>query len=438
MRRLVWLLVLGTLAALPASATAVVYGIGDSPGAFARCPNVAGPGGCSQSAMRGFFGQPTFRELASPASRHQLTEVRIFVDYDAIEDYDGSTTAPGCALSRVAQQAWRDGAGRTHAAAQSWNDLRAELIAARIDGLTPVVAIAGYASPNAIPPWDRPFPDPTTTTGYWEYYCGVQGVLNAVSKLPAAVRPHIWEAVNEPDAFATFDGDESSTVESCASGSTNVVAGAGKAACAYVLAAGLIHQFAGHAGDTVIAGVFTHPSTDYLAPYARMLATQLPGAQFPATWSVHDYADVTRALHDTALPELASFDQALAAITGGAAHDLWITESGTLLTDRAVADDCPAAGVDDAGTLGACVNGHPARQLSSAAAFLALPSAGDAVPISHLFWYQWEGEANWDSGLTDTNGDRRVGWCALYGSGTCTGSPEVATGLGAAASGTAG
>jgi hypothetical protein len=212
----------------------------------------------------------------------------------------------------------------------------------------------------------------------------------------------------------------------CAVTPTSQIAGAAKAACAYILASREIHRFADHAGDTVIAGVFTHPSSGYLKPYAALLSAQMPGATFPGTWSVHDYGDVTASYDEPVATHLALFDQALAIDSQGAAHDLWVTEAGTLLTDRTVTGGCPAAGVDAAGTLGACVNGQVARQAAATTGFLDLPAAGTAVPITHLFWYQWQGESNWDSGLTDGAGQPRTVWCALYGSGTCPGSPLVA------------
>jgi hypothetical protein len=425
LRRLVIVLATCAVLGLPASAGAVTYGLGDAPGTFAHCTGDAVPGVCPAASVRGYYDQPAFRQLAGPESQHPVTEVRLFVAYDAIEEYNGSPTSPGCTLSRVAQQSWHDGAGRLHPAGESWNDLHAGLIAARADGLTPVVSIAGYGSPHAIPAWDQPTPDPTTVAGWWEYYCGVQGVLNAVSKLPAADRPHIWEALNEPDGFGVFNGNPDSTDESCEVVPVSGLSGAAKAACAYLMATREIHQFADHSADTVLAGVFTHPSIPYLRPYAALLAAHLPGALFPATWSVHDYGDVTLTYSGAATTQLAAFDQALALDSGGEARDLWVTEAGTLLTDHTSAGDCPAAGVDVADSLGACVNGQVERQAADAAGFLNLAGAGTAVPISHLFWYQWQGEANWDSGLTDGGGQLRTPWCVLYGSGTCLGSPEV-------------
>jgi hypothetical protein len=270
-------------------------------------------------------------------------------------------------------------------------------------------------------------PDTTTVAGWWEYHCGVQGVLNAVSKLPTADRPHIWEPINEPDSFSIYKGNEASTDESCAVVPVSDISGPARAACAYIVAANQIHQFADHADDTVIAGVFTHPDTGYLKAYATLLGALMPGAMYPATWAVHDYDDVTASYDGPVSSSLRRFDRALAADSGGGARDLWVTETGTLLTNHRVTGDCPAAGVDAAGTLGACVNGQAARQVNDAAGFFALPAAGSAVPITHLFWYQWAGEANWDSGLSDGTGQLRAPWCAFYGSGACAGSPSVAT-----------
>jgi hypothetical protein len=423
------LLVLAVCAclALPVAASAETYGLGDAPGTLAHCTIAAAPGSCPAAAIGGYYDDPSFRELTTPASAHRITQVRLFVSYDAVEEYNGSPTSPGCTLSRVAQQSWRDGAGRLHGAGQSWSDLQAGLLAARADGLEPVVSISGYGSPNATPSWDQPVPDTTTLAGWWEYHCGVQGVLNAVSKLPAADRPHIWEPINEPDSFSIDKGNEASTDESCAVVPVSEISGPAKAACAYIVAANQIHQFADHANDTVIAGAFTHPDTAYLKSYAALLAAQMPGATYPATWAVHDYDDVTASYARPVSTSLRRFDLALATDSGGGARDLWVTETGTLLTNHRVTGDCPAAGVDAAGTLGACVNGQAGRQANDAAGFFALPAAGVAVPITHLFWYQWAGEANWDSGLSDGTGQLRAPWCAFSGSGGCTGSPSVAT-----------
>jgi hypothetical protein len=422
-----------SLAAPPGSTSAVTYGLGDAPGAFAHCvdadlPCCANPASvCLPGTVAGYYHSSAFTALTGPASVHRISEIRLFVAYDAVQEFNGSITDPGCRFSRVLSQSWYDGAGRLHSPGQSLNDLVAGLIEARLDGLTPIVSIAGYASPNARPSWDQPAPDPTTTAGYWEYRCGVQGILDAVSRLPVGVVPHIWEALNEPDGFRVYNGAGDAGASACevsAAGGVGVD-GAAKAACDYRIAAGEIRGFAGHANDTVIAGVFSHPSHGYLAQYARALAATIAPGQYPATWSVHDYGDVTGSFTDPVISGLRSFDQALAADTGGAARDLWVTEAGTELTDPEPFSGCgQVAGAPD--TLGGCMVGQPARQALAAQSFFALPLAGSAVPITHLFWYQWEGDSTWDSGILDGAGDPRAPWCAFYGGGSCDGSPNPA------------
>lgn len=412
---------------------AVTYGISDAPGAFAHCVDRAMPcctdpaSVCLPGTVAGYYDDPAFRTLTTPASAHPITTVRLFVDYDAVQEYNGSPTDPGCRFSRVLHQSWTDAAGRVHPPGESLNDLVASLIEAGQDRLSPVVSIAGYESPHAVPPWDAPAPDPTTPAGYWEYRCGVQGILDVISRLPVGDRPHVWEAFNEPDGFPVYNGAGRSGPGACAVAAAGAapVDGAAKAACLYAIAAGEIHGFAGHAGDTVIAGVLSQPSVPYLRAYAAMLGAALPGPGLPAVWSVHDYADVTRSFAAPQLGPLQAFDAALASASGGAARDLWVTEAGTELTDPEAFAGCGAvAGLPE--TLGACVAGQAARQAMAAQAFLALPQAGIAVPITHLFWYQWQGEPDWDSAITDGYGQPRAPWCVLFGTGTCMGNPNPA------------
>ena len=97
-----------------------------------------------------------------------------------------------------------------------------------------------------------------------------------------------------------------------------------------------------------------------------------------------------------------------------------------LLNSRTKLGSCPISGTDPAGTVGACINGNAAAQRADIAAFFSLPRAGVSVPITHLFWYEWKGEINWDSGLLDAAGAPRSAWCAFFGSGNCTGSPNAA------------
>ena len=407
----------------------VTYGIADSQGRFAGCtagdPFCCDPGTarCDSAALEGYFDQPAFTRLTSAASAHRVSEVRMFVSYDAVMQWNGSTTSPGCVYSRVLQHPWLDPGGGSHPAAESISDLIAGLIEAHADGLTPVVSIAGYSTLSVKPPWDAPAPDPTTTGGYWEYRCGVQGILATLSRLPGDIQPHVWEAFNEPDALKIFRSETGPQARSCAVSATPQPDGAAKAACDEVIASRVIHGYAGHGGDTVIAGTFERPDTRYLKVYAAQLTREMPGGAFPRTWSVHDYVDVDRAYDGLSSSELSGFDDALEHDTGGRATSLWITEAGTVLTSRTRTGDCPAAGIDVAGTLGACLNGQPARQQASADEFFALPTVADAVPITHLFWYEFTSAAWWDSGLVDTAGAPRVSYCAFYGSGSCTGDP---------------
>ena len=319
--------------------------------------------------MQGYFDQPRFRTLLSASSAHRVTEVRLFVQYDAVMEWDGSSTSPGCVPSRVLGGAWNDAAGRFHPAGESVNALIAGLIEAHADGVTPMVAIAGYASPHAKPAWDPPAPDPTTIGGYWEYRCGVEGILGAVSRLPADEQPHVWEAFNEPNALDVYRSLDGAQATSCAPSPTPQPDGAAKAACDEVDATRVIHDYAGHAGDTVIAGTFIAPSTSYLSAYAAAIGREM-ARDYPTTWSVHDYYDVDHAYAGATSSLLAPFDRALAADTGGRARSLWITEAGTVLTDHHRFGGCAATGVDAAGTLGACLSGQPARQATTAAAFL--------------------------------------------------------------------
>ena len=421
-----------TTSTTPAPAGGVVtYGLADGAGTYASCiptdPDCcsARDGTCRSATLGGMYAAPLFDELRTPSSAHQITEVRLFVAYDAVQEWNGSTTAPGCRYSRVLNQSWYDGAQRFHVAGEAWKDLVAGLVEAHAQGLTPVVAITGYGSPEAKPAWDQPAPDPTTTAGYWEYRCGVRGILSSLAQLPAAMQPHTWEAFNEPDGFSVFRSLDGSQATGCPVGATAQPGGAAKAACLFPLAARTIHGYAGHQQDTVIAGTFIHPSVSYLATYVAALAKLVPGTAFPTTWSVHDYRDVSGDYSGAAPTELAAFDQALATDSGGMAKDLWVTEAGTLLTDHQRSGTCAAVGPMAAGTLGACLQGQAANQTASATEFFALPSVATAVPITHLFWYEWQAEPNWDSGLVDASGAPRTSWCVFYGSGSCTGSPST-------------
>jgi hypothetical protein len=416
-----------------AAAGSVLYGLGDSEGEFARCVNATDaccygdPTSCPVGSVTGFWSDPWFKALTSVSSAHRVSFVRLFVSIDAVSQFNGSAISPGCGPSQVLQQSWYDTAGRLHSAGESLQDLMAGLAQAHADGLTPLVSITGYAVPSSRPSFDAPAPDPTTPTGYWDYRCGVDGILGAISRLPADQQPHVWEPFNEPDTVALYRDSESADADpSCAVTATGVPSGPAKAACDYVLADQLIHQFADHEDDTLLAGVFAKMTPAYLEQYVSTLAAALPGNAFPASWAVHDYSGVTRGYLGASLSDLEAFDRQLGTDTGGRAKDLWITEAGMLLNSRTKLGDCPVNGADPAGTVGACINGNTEAQRTDIAAFFSLPQAGVSVPITHLFWYEWEGEVNWDSGLLDAAGVPRSAWCSFFGSGTCTGNPNAA------------
>ncbi|MFZ0387081.1 MAG: hypothetical protein WAL22_15550, partial [Solirubrobacteraceae bacterium] len=444
-----------------AAGGSVLYGLGDSAGNFARCVNATDgccygdPTSCPAGSLSGFWNDPWFKALTSPSSAHRVSFVRLFVTIDAVAQFNGSTTSPGCISSQVLQQPWYDTAGRLHTAGESLQDLLASLAQASADGLTPVVSITGYPIDSSRPSFDAAAPDPTTPAGYWDYRCGVEGILGALSRLPADQQPHVWEPFNEPDTVALYrdpdadagsdssdasastssSGSASSSASTpasadpasaCAVTATGVPDGVAKAACDYVLADQVIHQFAGHQNDTLLAGVFSKMSPTYLEQYVSTLAAALPGGSFPASWAIHDYSGVTRGYLGSSLADLEAFDRDLGTDTGGRAKDLWITESGMLLNSRTKLGVCPANGIDAVGTVGACINGNAAAQQADISAFFSLPQAGVSVPITHLFWYEWEGEINWDSGLLDAGGVPRSAWCAFFGSGTCTGNPNAA------------
>jgi hypothetical protein len=421
----------------PTTPAGVLYGLGDGAGQFARCADTTAqccyedPGTCPAGSVTGYWDNPWFRALASPHSAHRLRYVRLFVSIDAVAQYNGSSTAPGCAPSQVLRQPWTDIAHRAQPAGESLQDLVAGLVEAHADGLIPVVSLSGYPIASSRPSFSDAAPDPTTPAGYWSYRCGIEGILGALARLPTDEQPHIWEPFNEPDRVKLYsspaDAPASSTAPGCAVTPAGIPDGAAKAACLYVMADELIHGFAGHASDTLLAGVFSRLSPVYLEQYAAQLAHVLPATAFPTQWAVHDYGAVTRAYqgHGASLDPLAAFDRDLGTDTGGRAASLWITETGMLLTSRSHVGHCPAVGADPAGTIGACINGNGPAQLADLVAFLQLSRAGSSVPITHVFWYEWQAEPAWDSGLTDAAGLPRPGWCALYGSGSCAGSIDA-------------
>ena len=72
------------------------------------------PTSCPAGGVTGFWNDPWFKALSSASSAHRVSFVRLFVSIDAVSQFNGSATTPGCGPSRVLQQSWYDTAGRLH------------------------------------------------------------------------------------------------------------------------------------------------------------------------------------------------------------------------------------------------------------------------------------------------------------------------------------
>ena len=449
------------LAATPA-AHATTYGISEPQGLFASCPTHDDP--CSNpSGVVGLWNESAFTSLRSHG--RSLQAVRLPVTYDAVATSDA---AGGCMLSNPYRFAYTDQAGRQHPASESWNDLLDGLRAAHTDGLEPLIVIDGYTAATAVhayvgspTPGDAGEPDPTTSAGRSAYNCGVRGILNGIAAhLPKQQWPHRWEAWNEPNGGCTYlnnhcepavcaqldqpasNLDPATGTYTCSAtrgGDTSCMvgsdaAGAAKAACLWIEARNVVVQYPGHAGDDVAAGSFSFPSTGYLAPYAALLSSQ---GYHPGTWAVHDYGDPTASgwVGRPVAEQLQPFQSALGSQTAGTRNQLWVTESGVLLTDRdrsyAGYESIPclsASSAVPAYTLGACVNGNESAQITSAEAFFDLSAVTGGPPVTALYWYQFRGVAGaWDSGLLDPSGNPRAAYCMWTGRppAACSGSPAA-------------
>ena len=298
-------------------ARAVTYGISDAQGLFASCPANDDP--CSSpGGVSGFWSSAAFKALTTTAAR-PVTGIRLSVKYNAVSTWDGGS---GCTLSNPFLHAYLDQGGRTHPIQQSWHDLVYGLRAAQADGLTPMVVIVGYGAGDSVKQYngsgargDPGEPDPTTTAGWWDYYCGVTGILNGIAAhLPAEQWPHQWEAWNEPNGGCAYLNNDCSArphalcstsrpptstasrqlhllghrqraLELCP-GSPAAVPPRRRACGSTPRRRSPAHP--GTPGMTVAAGTFSWPSTGYLAPYLSLLASQ---GHMPATYSIHDYGD---------------------------------------------------------------------------------------------------------------------------------------------------
>jgi hypothetical protein len=355
--------------------------------------------------------------------------VRLFAPYDSVDVYDagsGECRYSHDYTSHTSSQ-YPTGGGPGSA----WFRLAQELRDAHAVGLTPLVAFIQATSDgqqqDGVPATPDPSaadssgPNGTTTVAGRHYTCGVTGLsyLAHTEGLPIGE----WEAWNEPDGSAAYNG---ALYNACGSlpnncggvyeqgnglcgSSTYTQCGPLEAAGLHSLLLSVLNRWQTQYGWTVppvAAGTFSWPSLVYFNAYRKQLTTVI--GQWPAYWSFHAYADVTSGQY----AQTHSFTQNLYnayTAAGKPQPTAWITETAVVLTDRdrsynGQSITCTNGEADDADTLGACVDANPSAQQSGARAFLNLASNGAYVPgqITQVFWYQFEpdnADTGWDSGV---------------------------------------
>jgi hypothetical protein len=450
------LLLAAIVLAVPAGAGATVhYGIsGDTqygaPYSFAKCSVVTWP--CPNSSyptatMQGWGvsgqGNASFQSLKTGLP---LQYVRFFVPYDALFDYNPSTGQ--CQPSPADQQG-----------AVAFGNLYNEIKQAEADGLAPEVVITdgtGIGGSSA-PPVD---PDPTYgtasshvagfTNGGYDYSCGVNTLMYYTTADGAPV--YEWEAFNEPDSRAPYNGNLSGE---CASGTSNPCAGtysgylcgSNLGECGPLEAAGLwdlINSWAsywttngsGFSTEYAAAGTFNeasvnavqnyNPGSNYIAAYMSEL---VPNYGHPAEVAFHPYADVAASGADRA-NDASGTTQTISAINyyEGTQPNIWLTEAAGNLMDGTSnyvgsAKGCLDPDGDGKTTLGGCLDGNATAQYYAARGFLHL---GTVSQVTRLFWYHFmlqNYKHAWDSALLDSTGNPRNSFCGLLAWSGCTGDP---------------
>ena len=413
---------------------------------------------------------------ATPAGRLFASDVlgargrvRVFVPYDVRGAFNGSACA--------ASPAYASGAS-------AWSTLVAQLAQARADGLTPQLVFEVGTGIGGTPT----VPDPADPAQAADYSCGVDLALHALwASRQTTGMPVDVEAWNEPDMTPGYN--RASTGGPCPAPATATTrcSDPWRAAMLWYLAqtdANALRQSApGFPSVTVAALTLGAPDKlTYLdAGHASLSAAQgslypgyyqslyeivhcapgyggcrQPGANpttMPTDWAVHDYTDPT----GQGTADLREFVTALAHLNdqyaGGAAANVWITESGVHLDAGTRQDANHPRGVTCRSPLGAndtfgcLVNGNPAAQGRGAQiwrelADVAAPTSRGAVRVTQLFWYQFaltartctpaspcqlangvvytSGQSlpflhSWDSAMVDSAGQPRASLCALTG-----------------------
>ena len=396
-------------------------------------------------------------EAATPAGRQFASDVlgprgraRFFVPYDARGFFDGTACAPSPAYSQ---------------GAAAWDTLVTQFAQARADGLTPQIVFSPGTGIGGTPA----MPDPDDGAQASDYSCGVEMALQALwASRQTTGMPVDVEAWNEPDmAGYRSNPRRAAMLWYLAQTDANALHRATPGFPVVTVAAltlgapeKLSYLDAGHTSLTSPHGSL-YPGY-YQALYEIVHCAQgyggcrQPGANpttMPTDWAVHDYTDPTA--QGTA--DLREFVTALAQLNdqyaGGAAANVWVTESGVHL-DSGTRQDAnhpdgvtchAAAGADD--TLGCLVDGNPAAQARGGQVWRQLadvtaPTGHGAVRVSQLFWYQFaltaeactsatpcqlangvvyaSGQSlpilhSWDSALVDSAGRPRASFCALVG-----------------------
>jgi hypothetical protein len=323
-----------------------------------------------------------------------VTYARFFVPYDAFQSWNGSQCAASPAWNQGNPQ--QGGVGQTR-----WSILAAELQDARAlsPQLQPTIAITSGTGIGGVPA----YPDPTTTTGYWDYYCGVEGLMNLTSFEGVPVNQ--WEAWNEPDGACEYNNPPQPGAQ-CPNNTGTYATGAdcsgtsGGDKAAQLWSAADDVEIALKRSDLLAAGTFSHPSVGYFNDYYCELGQNL--GRWPSRWSFHAYNDVGSWVDGTADEGSANFDQNLYNkyhSAGVAQPYVWITEAAVDLTnhDTSFSNGSPTTGcsdgeTEDANLLAGCLDQSPLQQQNAAPNFLNLGTLGAAFSgqIRQVYWYQFQ------------------------------------------------
>jgi hypothetical protein len=105
---------------------------------------------------------------------------------------------------------------------------------------------------------------------------------------------------------------------------------------------------------------------------------------------------------------------------------VWVTEAGVEPGSQTRSDhnhgSCRGPEADNAGTLGACVDGVPDAQRRGAQAWRKLLYvSAPGVRTTQVYWFEFQLISSWDSALIDAAGHPRPSLCALVGGFRCDG-----------------